>query len=70
MSPPIGISEFGLRWINGSFRLHVMWIDPVDGRWRSKQLSENRYKGLDLPLFVLNRFDVNVMIFPARECQR
>lgn len=47
-----------------------MWIDPVDGRWRSKQLSENRYKGLDLPLFVLNRFDVNVMIFPARECQR
>jgi hypothetical protein len=59
------VTTFGLRYWNGYFHFHVMWMSltPPYG-WNSSRMR-NRYRDLDKALRHIDTKDTVVIIFPV-----
>jgi hypothetical protein len=56
---------WGLRYYDGHFHLHLMWMHWKTGYWTATRTVSRRYKTLDLALKTFEEIDGAVIIFPV-----
>lgn len=66
MNYPDMSPTWGLRYYQGHFHLHLMWMQWRTGQWMSQRsLIRAKYKTLDRALLELRSMVGTVMIFPV-----